>query len=326
MSVTHTEINKKKSQRRKRDKVLMQETCDGKLVLSIAESEQEDVLKAAIRYVEAGLSVIPIRLDCTNAPDINKWKDYASRLPTKAELRLWFNGTNGTNRLAVMAGKVSGNLEILRFKKPDEFSNWKKFVEPGEYVDSGTLNKMPLVRASNGDLLLFYRYEQWKEGQVLHEAGQIATTLQPAIDVLGADNFAIVPPSRPACHGEETPFRLSRGDLTNIPVISAEERDEILFAVRYANESAPRSMEQIQAAEKEMFDKVWYYRNYVDWVNNGKNFMGTSWINYEGAKQVREKYGAAALGPWTDFELGMMNGKLSALRWVMGSEWDFLDT
>lgn len=51
---------------------------------------------------------------------------------------------------------------------------------------------------------------------------------------------------------------------------------------------------------------------------------------WEGAKRAaaeKEKlYGDGNLGPWTDFEWGMLNGKLSALRWALGDDWDMLDT
>jgi len=40
--------------------------------------------------------------------------------------------------------------------------------------------------------------------------------------------------------------------------------------------------------------------------------------------QLEQLYGDA--GPYSDFDWGMVNGKLSTLRWVLGSEWDFLDT
>ena len=44
------------------------------------------------------------------------------------------------------------------------------------------------------------------------------------------------------------------------------------------------------------------------------------------AKEVERRYGKRNLGPYSDFEWGMLAGKHSAIRWVLGYEWDVLDT
>jgi hypothetical protein len=46
----------------------------------------------------------------------------------------------------------------------------------------------------------------------------------------------------------------------------------------------------------------------------------------EAARRKEKQCGLEELGPWDDFEWGMINGKLSALRWVLGDDWDMLDT
>ena len=45
-------------------------------------------------------------------------------------------------------------------------------------------------------------------------------------------------------------------------------------------------------------------------------------------RALEKKYGKKKLRDYyhNDFEWGMLNGKLSALRWVLGSDWDMLDT
>ena len=88
-----------------------------------------------------------------------------------------------------------------------------------------------------------------------------------------------------------------------------------------------RNVKAIIKAENEFFTKVWYGRK-----DSAANYRkhGTPEDIIKGmlkAKRAAEKrFGKKNLGPWNDFEWGMLSGKLSAIRWVLGEDWDMLDT
>lgn len=107
-----------------------------------------------------------------------------------------------------------------------------------------------------------------------------------------------------------------------------------------------RGITEIDDALSELVDKLWYGRHgaLADSVHEGRTPIvesGTE-IDYRvfprpvhrdiweasenAARRVEQQYGVKELGPWDDFEWGMISGKVSALRWVLGYEWDMLDT
>lgn len=104
----------------------------------------------------------------------------------------------------------------------------------------------------------------------------------------------------------------------------------------------PRSTDEIVEEIGVLIDKVWYNRHKVaeEKVEAGEIELKPVTGKYdpnaidpkvwngalESAKRVEAKYGVENVGPWDDFEWGMINGKLSALRWILGEEWDSLDT
>jgi hypothetical protein len=92
-----------------------------------------------------------------------------------------------------------------------------------------------------------------------------------------------------------------------------------------------RNLSEILAAEQEFFDKVWYVRKLIleEKIEDGHaEPLGPDLQEHVNAamRAIEERYGVENVGPWDDWEWGFVNGKLSALRWVLGSEWDFLDT
>ncbi|MDB4918794.1 PIN domain-containing protein [Mucilaginibacter sp.] len=105
-------------------------------------------------------------------------------------------------------------------------------------------------------------------------------------------------------------------------------------------EIPPRELSEIIKEENKLFDIIWYHRYKMRVYRITEEVNASSEIKNKqeeirrqvlevaitAAKKIEKRYGKKNLGPWDDFELGMLHGKMSALRWVLGDEWDFLDT
>jgi hypothetical protein len=100
--------------------------------------------------------------------------------------------------------------------------------------------------------------------------------------------------------------------------------------IDFDEDDHPRSIDEILEAIDEFFDKVWFDRHLSLRYEVEKSQTTVTKEIWDGAlkaaEKVIDKYGENNLGPYSDFEWGMLNGKLSALRWVLGDEWDMLDT
>lgn len=86
-----------------------------------------------------------------------------------------------------------------------------------------------------------------------------------------------------------------------------------------------QKQEKIMEAQEEFYDRIWYNRHMCYSHKDGSKCLGKNEkMGCKAAAKKRKQY--PDIGEHDDFEYGMLNGKLSALRWVMGDEWDMLDT
>lgn len=163
-------------------------------------------------------------------------------------------------------------------------------------------------------------------------------------------DFSAVNGDRRKPHGElESLFDASRSTywISIVDLIKAHDPDLLAdHDAEFSFSQQSRTLSEILEAEHLLFRKVWYNRhwNLRISIEEGKHhvvpeeqysrtpyrqgqILDTVWEQaLAAAKRAEEEVGLKNLGPWNDFEWGMINGKLSALRWILGDDWDMLDT
>lgn len=199
----------------------------------------EDVKQAVEEYahclLDSGISTIPIKADGSKAPAIASWKPYQSRRPTPDEISAWYH--DGTYGLAAIAGKVSGNLEIIDIDEPKLVEPFKQAVENQRPGLIGRL--VQTVTPSDGAHFYYRHDDESTRNQKLAEDertnGQGERAPYTLIETRGEGGYAIIPPSPAACHPDHKPYRFAQGDLATVPTITADERSILLHTARDFN-------------------------------------------------------------------------------------------
>jgi hypothetical protein len=126
------------------------------------------------------------------------------------------------------------------------------------------------------------------------------------------------------------PFRIKHWERPQLERLAANKRS-LLWEYGLV-ETKTRPLKEILKWEHEFCDVVWYDRKRVlqQKVREGTETLAPEIkkLMLASMRRMEAEHGREKLRNYykDTFEWGMLNGKLSALRWVLGDEWDMLDT
>jgi hypothetical protein len=152
---------------------------------------------------------------------------------------------------------------------------------------------------------------------------------RPAVALFAVSNFL----SNPAKDYLESYRRNNRPPFKircwEKPQLARMLRRKMVLQHRYNLTDIPiRTVKQILAAENEMFTRVWYGRSDVQRYRVDGTPKDIIRRALRAKLDAEKRFGRKSLmdNMKTDWDWGFVSGKLSALRWVLGDEWDMLDT
>lgn len=206
--------------------------------------------RLATEYRDAGISVIPLRLDGSKALAMRSGerKAYESRLATDEELSQWFARPAG---VGLLCGSVSGGLEVLDFDDGELYPPWQRMV-------SHIVERLPVVETPSGGWHVLYRCDEiGGSNKIAMDPSRQKSTL---IETRGEGGYIVAEGSHCDTHATGLPYVQYSGPyLPTIPRITTDERRQLWAAARtfdrrgedfrrklaakYARQSQPRSQQ-----------------------------------------------------------------------------------
>lgn len=208
-------------------------------------------------------------------------------------------------------------------------------IERERVVQRGLAKKAPFHLAKNSvaDALLVELYRTASQGGAEGESFAFVTSNYKDFSTPNRDQREPHPDLAETFDGTRSRYCLGVDGLRQLMTDEfgeafEQEAEEVEF-LRSVDE--PRTYSEIFEAQEEYFDKVWHVRHLIHLEKEEAGEIEPMRPQLRAtaeaaAQRIVDRYGSENVGPWDDWEWGYVNGKLATLRWVLGSEWDFLDT
>ena len=179
------------------------------------------------------------------------WKRFQESQPTEAEVQEWLASYPGCG-WAIIAGKVSGNLEVIDIEAIAPIDELRERVNE---VASNLLARLPIVETPSGGQHIYYRCETVGRNQKLAER-EIEVPektnaskekdgryyeVKTLVETRAEGGYVLSPLCAAGVHPSGGAYRLINGNLSNIPVITEEEQETLLSAARACNEYIKQS-------------------------------------------------------------------------------------
>lgn len=246
----------------------------------------------------------------------------------------------GDDELAAALAGLAHQVPLVGAMTSRNFDDIADLLSKGRHLEPGDVERTGAIRRALDKRAPFHRAKNSVADALIIEcyasaSSRVNLDLHPhAFVTSNSSDFSLVGGDQRQSHEDLAPLFDHKGSSYALGVEGLDAVLRVHFAASYDElleesyfEEEPRRLDEIQASEQEFFERISYQRA----VNRVYREAGPGDPTPEQEAQLdaraallAARYGDA--GPYSDFEWGMINGKLSALRWVLGSEWDFLDT